>query len=326
MSKRKKRRKEKTKLRIWAEYIPFRIFLELVRLIPTKVAYALSSFVFRLMFLFFDRKHSKRSIEHLLHAGVAKNQDEAVAIAKRTYHNFSMLLVEIFKMDQIIDLDSVTVTGSESAIKEACIHGGDNINVIIVTAHYGNWELAGPAWAQKFGIPMVSIMRKFGNPLIGKCILKSRQSDIHQCVYKEGGIRGMFKALRRGKTIAILADQHASTSEGGIETIFFGHPCRTHASPAILHLKTGVPIVPMITRRKPGGKGFEFVIADLIRYTPTDDKLADIHAVTQMHTTAIEKLISEAPEQWLWAHRRWLDINRKKYTPPESATKADSPT
>ena len=319
MSKRKKSRKEKSKLRIWAEYIPFRIFLEIIRLIPTRIAYAMSSFIFTMMFHLFDRKHSKRSIEHLMHAGVAANREEAVEIAKRAYHNFSMLLVEIFKMDQIIDLDKVTVTGCESAIKEACISGGENINLIIVTAHYGNWELAGSAWAHNFGIPMVSIMRKFGNPLIGECILKSRQSDIHQCVYKEGGIKGLLKALRDGKTIAILADQHASTREGGIETKFFGHPCRTHTSPAILHLKTGIPILPLVTRRKPNGEGFEFVVSNLIKYEPTGDKPADIHTVTQMYTTALEELILEAPDQWLWAHRRWLNINRKGYTPLEAA-------
>ena len=270
------------------------------------------------MFKFFDRKHSRRAVQHLLHTGVAKNEQEAFEIARRTYHNFSMLLVEIFKMDQIIDLDDISVTGNESTIEKACVIGSkDNINVIIVTAHYGNWELAGSAWAHNFGIPMVSIMRRFGNPLIGECILKSRTSDIHQCVYKEGGIKGLLKALRKGKTIAILADQHASTREGGILTTFFGQPCRTHPSPAILHLKTGVPIVPEITRRKPDGKGFEFVVGDLITYTPTGDKEADIKAVTQMYTTALEKLIGEQPDQWLWAHRRWLNINRKGYIPEE---------
>jgi KDO2-lipid IV(A) lauroyltransferase len=309
---RKRKSKEKSKLRIWAEFIPFWLFFKTIRMIPIKVSYKISSVIFLLMFKYFDRKHSKRTVQHLLHTKVAKDTQEAIEIAKRTYQNFSMLLVEIFKMDQIINLDNISVTGSQSAIDAACQKGSsDNINVIIVTAHYGNWELAGSGWAHNFNIPMVSIMRRFGNPLIGECILKSRTSDIHECVEKEGGIKGLLKALRKGKTIAILADQHASTREGGIVTEFFGHPCRTHTSPAILHLKTGVPILPEITRRKPDGKGFEFVVGDLIRYTPTGDKEADIKAVTQMYTTALEKLIGEQPDQWLWAHRRWLNINRR---------------
>jgi Kdo2-lipid IVA lauroyltransferase/acyltransferase len=317
-----KSKKDKNKFHLWAEFIPFWVFLKIVRLIPVNLANILSLIVFKLMFSVFDRKHSKRTIEHLMHAGVAENRQEAIVIAKRVYHNFSMLLVEIFKMDQVIDLDSLTVTGSESAIMEACQIGGENnIPVIIVTAHYGNWELAGSAWAHNFGIPMVSIMRKFNNPLIGECILNRRQSDIHQCVDKQGGIRGLLKALRANKTIAILADQHAATSEG-VETIFFGQPCRTHSSPAILHLKTGVPIIPELTRRKPDGKGFEFVIGDLIRYTPTDDKQADINTVTQMYTTALEKLISEQPDQWMWAHRRWLNLNRKAYNPTNEPVEA----
>ena len=41
-----------------------------------------------------------------------------------------------------------------------------------------------------------------------------------------------------------------------------------------------------------------------------------------MCATALEKLIMEQPEQWLWAPRHWLDINRrqaaqyKDWTPP----------
>jgi KDO2-lipid IV(A) lauroyltransferase len=307
----KKGSKHKSKFQIWAEFVPFWLFLELVRLIPMKMAYLISFSIFQLMFRF-ERKHRNRAIQHLMHAGVAKDQQEAMETAKRVYKNFSMLLVEILKLDQSIDLNKIQVTGSQATIAEVCREDVEkNIPVIIVTAHYGNWELAATAWARQFGIPMVSIMREFANPLIGKYILKSRQSEVHQCVYKDGGIRALLKALRENKTVAILADQHAGTHEG-VETTFFGQPCRTHSSPALLHLKTGVPIMPEVTRRKPEG-GFEFVVADLIRYTPTDDKEGDIQKVTQMYTTALEKLISEQPDQWMWVHRRWLNINRKNH-------------
>ena len=306
----KKKRKSKGFFRIWMEFIPFWILYMFIRMLPLKAAYGLSSFLFKVMF-YLDKKHSVRSIKHIMHAGITKDENEATKIAMQSYNSFSKLLVEIIKLNQLYSQDKVKFTGNQDTIREVFGPNEKNINAIIITAHYGNWELAGSAWAEKTGIPMVSIMRPFGNPLIGRCILRNRESGIHQSVPKDGGIKGLMKALRAGQTIAILADQHAGSKEG-VETLFFGQPCRTHSSPALLHLKTGVAIVPQLTRRVDDNFNFEFVVGEIIRYTPTDNKELDIKTVTQMYTTALEKLIAEKPEQWLWAHRRWLNLHRNK--------------
>ena len=314
MSSSKEKSAEKSSFRIWAEFIPFWVLYKTMRFINLRVAYFISRQLFKVLYLI-DKRHRTRSIQHLLHAGVAHDLAEAKVMAREAYMNFSMLLVEIFKLDQMIKPGMIKVVGDPETIRTACKFEGNNVNAIIVTAHYGNWELAGSCWAREFKIPMVSVFRRFGNPLIGKCILGSRQSEVHQSVPKDGGIKGMMKALREGKTIAILADQHANSKEG-VETTFFGQPCRTHSSPALLHLKTGVPIIPELTRRSGNGFDFEFVVGEMIRYTPTDDKEKDIRTVTQMYTSALEKLISEQPTQWMWAHRRWLNINRKSSARP----------
>jgi KDO2-lipid IV(A) lauroyltransferase len=290
------------------------VLYKVIRLIPIKAAYALAKFLFRGLYII-DRKHRIRSIKHLQHANAATNEAEARVMAQKAFCSFAMLLVEIIKMDQHFSMDKLSVRGNPESIKRLLESGENNQNAIIVTAHYGNWELAGSSWAEMSGIPMVSIMRPFGNPLIGNMILRNRQSSIHQLVDKDGGIRGILKALRQKKNVAILADQHAGSKEG-LETIFFGQPCRTHTSPALLHLKTGVPIVTQVTRRIDDKFNFEFVVGDIIEYKPTGDNEKDIQAVTQMYTTGLEKLIKEQPEQWMWAHRRWLNIHRKHYHAP----------
>ena len=48
------------------------------------------------------------------------------------------------------------------------------------------------------------------------------------------------------------------------------------------------------------------------KYKPTGDKDKDVREITQLCTTALEKLIAQQPEQWMWAARRWLDIDRNK--------------
>jgi len=247
MAGRKKKKRKKNILIVWMEFIPFWILYQLFRILPLQAAYSISNGLFRIFYLL-DSKHRTRAIRHLQHAGVAKSEIEADGMARKVFLNFSMLLVEIIKMDQCFTPDKVKISGSAATEQETLRRGVENQNVIIVTAHYGNWELAGSVWAHFSGIPMVSVMREFENPLIGNYILRNRAGANHKVISKNGGIKGLLKALHDHKTIAILADQHASSSDG-VETTFFGQPCRTHFSPALLHLKTGIPIMPEITRR-----------------------------------------------------------------------------
>lgn len=262
------------------------------------------------MLYLIDAKHRNRSIQHIMYAKVKDNRKDAARLAKESFANFAKLLVEIIKSDQCYSIDKIKAIGCQATIDRLLNKADDKRNVILVTAHYGNWEVAGTAIAEYTGINMASIMRPFNNPLIGEIILKNRASDIHEMVPKQGGIKGILKALKKNKIATFLVDQHASARDGGVETIFFGQLCRTHTAPALLHLKTGVPIMPQLTRRVGNNFEFEVMVDELIEYTPTNNKEQDIKNITQLYTTALEKMIAEQPEQWMWTHRRWLNLNR----------------
>ena len=311
---------QKSQFAIYAEFIPFYLLYQLLRLLPFRWGCALTVRLFDLLFLTAG-KLRKRTISHILHAGVEKTPEKARDLARRTFRQFARLVVEIAKMDQEYRPEKIRISGSEATIAEVFARDGKpgRQNVIIVTAHYGNWEVAGTAFSEKAGRSMVSIMRPFSNPLIGELILKHRRSPIHELVNKDSsGLRHLIRALREDKNISILIDQHASHKEG-VENVFFGQPCRTHRTPALLHLKTGIPIMPELTRRTGDDFEFELIVGDLIRYQPTGDREKDIQTVCQLCTTALEELISRDPSQWLWAHRRWLNINRKHRDKDDSA-------
>lgn len=293
---------------IYLEYVPFFLLYKFMHMVSLKTAYRLSAFLIGLLF-YVDIRHRRRTISHLLHAGVVPGRKEAWRLAKKTFLEFSKLLVEVVKMDQCYDLSKIRVVGPEKTVDAVLSRKHPNRNVIIVTAHYGNWEVAGTAFSEYSGVRMLSIMRPFDNPLVGELILAHRRSKMHELVDKHGSIRPVLKALQQGRNVSILIDQHASRQEG-VENRFFGHPCRTHMTPALLHLKTGIPILPEITRRAGDNFEFELVVGDLIEYRPTGDKEKDVRAITQLCTTALERLIAEQPEQWMWAARRWLDIDR----------------
>jgi KDO2-lipid IV(A) lauroyltransferase len=60
-----------------------------------------------------------------------------------------------------------------------------------------------------------------------------------------------------------------------------------------------------------------------IRWTPTGDREADIATVTQKLADMIEAWVRDAPEQWLWMHRRWK--TQPAVTAAPAATVEDAP-
>jgi KDO2-lipid IV(A) lauroyltransferase len=225
-----------------------------------------------------------------------------------------MVAVEILKVKQSLTLetcrDMISPTGSKKAV-EMFFTSEKPSPCIVITAHYGNWEIAGMGYCILSGNPLLTVMRPFDNPKIGQHVYSEREGFNHRICPKEGALKSLIGALRKNESVCIISDQHTVKSEG-VVVDFFGHPARTHASPAMLHLKTKVPILVSISKRVAPMK-FEFVCADPIIFdTPTGDKERDIIEITQRCSTALENLIREEPLQWMWAHRRWLDVREKK--------------
>jgi len=301
---------KKTSFLIDFEYFFFLLAINLASLIPLKLSYKIAGMCGRVFFSL-DLRHRNRVIQHLMHAGVVKNRAEAIELGKRNFSHFAKLIVEIIAARKLLNQDNLSnilkISGSEKS--KEMFFGKKPQQVIIICAHFGNWEIAGQSYTMSSGIPLLSVMRPFDNPKIGDYIIGSRAGGMHEVCDKKGAIRPLLVALKKGHSIALLADQHASEAEG-VVTDFFGHPARTHSSPALLHLKTGVPILLLMSRRVSDDFKFEFIISDPIEYKPTDDKDGDVRKIAQIYTTEAEKIIAKYPEQWMWAHRRWLDINR----------------
>ena len=305
-------RHKKSRIRIDLEYYGFLLLYKVLHRLPLRRAYRLSCMLIRLL-MHFDRRHHNRTVSHLIHAGFCADRKEALRFARRSYDEFGKLMVEIVKVDQLYSRDRIFVEGPESTLDYILPERNPEgpRNVIVVTAHLGNWEIAGTAFSERSNVPMTSLMRAFSNPRIGEMILAHRAGAMHTLEDKTKGVRPLLRALLNHETATVLIDQHAAGREG-VVCEFFGHPARVHMTPALLHLKTGVPILPELTVRRPGDN-FEFTLEvdELIRYAPTGNKARDVQALIQLCISRLEAMIRRCPEQWLWAPRHWLDIDRR---------------
>ena len=305
-----------------SESIVYGLFLipaELIRHLSLKQAYNLVK-IAAFFFYYLDFKHRKRIITHLLHSGIVSSQKEAKSLAKKNFVHMLKVFVEVVKFDQIITKENhkeyISIDPEFTREMADVVDPETSIPVILASMHLGNWELAANCYSYYTNQTMCSIMRPLANKKIGNYFYTKRNGIAHETVSKEKGVKPLLNALRAGKTIAIVADQHASHNEG-IELTFFGHPARTHMTPALLHLKTSVPIFTAVVVRKDDDFHFMITAGKLIRYTPTGDKEKDIRAITEAYSASYEKLIRRFPDQWLWAHRRWLDCGRHASWSPD---------
>ncbi len=313
MKKSKKTPKsEKSKFRINLEFWPVWLAKKVVDFLPLSLCDFVCSIVFAFYFLFF-RKHRIRTIQHLMHAGVCKTEEEARKMAWRNFMEFSKTTVEMLKMGQVINpkncRERIELVCSD-AVRERFFNPGHSENAIIVTCHSGNWEISAVAYNEYSGLKLMSVRRKMSNLKLDS-LFYERDSEHHTSCEKQGAVRPLMKMLHQKQSIALLVDQHASNKEGGVMTTFFGQPARTHITPARLHLKTKVPIIVLVLRRAEKRGYYQLIVNDPIEYVETGDEVKDIESLTQVYTTQLENFISEKPEEWLWAHRRWTNLNRK---------------
>ena len=173
--------------------------------------------------------------------------------------------------------------------------------VVCVTGHIGNWELGGLVTGHLYG-GIVSMAQPLHNPWVDAFVMRFRARAGQRIVSRKGGVRAMVLALREGKALGMLIDQDAR--HRGIVVPFFGLPASTVPSAARIALGTGAPIVVGYVHRV-GLLRYRARYLPPIHLEAGGDRDETVRACTEELNRIIEGVIRQAPEQWLWPHRRW---------------------
>jgi len=299
-------KKRRSRARDIAEYIYMVGVERLVRLLPIGAHLRVGRLLGALTRLA-DRPH-RRVAEHNAAWALGLSPDEARALVRRVYRNVCTNFVEDLMLPKILRKMKLTdfsrIEGAEH-LKAALARGR---GAIVVTGHFGNWELAGRALALVAG-SVLAVARTMRNPLVEARARRFREEGGLRVIGREGALRHVLAHLRAGGCVAMLIDQNQR--KGGVFVPFFGKLASTVPSPASIALKYDVPVLAGYTYRE-GDRLFHCFHCDpefeLIR---TGDYRADVVANTAIFTKRIEEFVRRHPDQWFWLHSRW----RKR--PPE---------
>jgi KDO2-lipid IV(A) lauroyltransferase len=176
--------------------------------------------------------------------------------------------------------------------------------VIVASFHYGNPEVT---------LQMV--------PLVGKPCQAPAEHVKPEALYQylcklrtkrgltlfpiDGPLTEILRALRRGDVIGLALDRDATDS--GREVEFFGSPAHLPDGTALLALRTGAPVLVVLSRRLPGNRysmrAFPPIVFPVTRQ-PDD---ATVLAAMRRILSVVEPELRKDPSQWVVFRRIWND-------------------
>jgi KDO2-lipid IV(A) lauroyltransferase len=282
------------------EYLGFRLALGVLRMLPERLALGMGGgFGWFAGTVLGIRRRVVR--EHLRLAFPGETEAWRRRLGRASFRHLGREALATFLLGRMASEEILkrTEIGSLDLLREALARGK---GAVLLTAHFGNWELAGAARALR-GVPMDVVAQRQRNPLFDSHLNEGRRRMGMRVIPRNEAPRRVVRSLRDGRAVAFVGDQNVR--RGGVFVAFFGKKASTARGPAVFALRTGCPIFQGVNRRLPGYPTryrLEIVPVD---FAPTGDTEEDVHRLTQRHAAFLEKEIREGPEQYFWQHRRW---------------------
>ena len=232
--------------------------------------------------------------------GAAKTPEEKDRILRASFENASLVLTDYFWFAR----------RTQERLERHCEIGDETIRRwvegdfpgVFVTAHLGNWELAGLYIASR-GRRLWSVFKPIGSRTVARRLRKFRNGCEQRVIPREGAMVGVMRALRARDVVALLLDQHVDGRDGGVYHDFLGLPAGFSPAVGTLAHRLRVPVlVGAAVRDEVRDK---VVLRTFREFSAEEIAAMEPEALTRAIADAIGGMILRWPEQWLWTYRRW---------------------
>jgi KDO2-lipid IV(A) lauroyltransferase len=181
---------------------------------------------------------------------------------------------------------------------------GRGKGIIVLLAHYGNWELLASIFGAKIKDLNVIAM-PMRNPLVEQWLLRKRTAAAVSTIHTKKALRKIYTVLKRNGMAATLVDQFIKNM--GTPAPFLGKEASTVRTVAGLAFKTGAAVMPArAVLAKDGSYDVYFEEAPLPPRLENEDDESYISKIQAQHNDIISQWISDSPEHWFgWFHKRF---------------------
>ena len=287
-------------------YLVYKFFKFLILLLPKKAVKLLLDGLTALIYAF-NKEHkayAKANLDFVY--GNAISEDDKYRIIKGSYRTLIYNLYEFIE-NQTLDLagfDKKITVENEHYITDAL---KNNRKIILITAHYGNWELGGSYLSLKYH-PTTVVGRLLNNKYLNDELLATRNANNSQMLPTNQASKGLIRALKNDRIVGLVIDQHNTS---GIDVQFLGHKVKIADSSSRLALKFDAMILPVFFTMDEFGK---YTAKFYEPIEPSDYEGEDkILNLTQKQADVMGEHILSRPEQWFWHHKRFKYYHSEIY-------------
>ncbi len=282
------------------EYAVFRLFSFLLCIAGFTVS-RYFAYVIAAVFYYIIPIRKKVVLKNLDIAFPELPHSEKKKLSFAAYHSFAVSLVEFLlmplltreKIKHIVQSETIDLIRSKYE---------ENNGVILMTAHYGNWEYSALGIGVLMNESLSIVVKNQRNPLVNDWMNRQREKFGNKLVPLGASIKNVYKELFEKRIIAMVADQRGPSE--GIRMEFMGRETSIYPGPAALSLKTGAPILLGFMERQNNGSyimNFREISKDDL---PEDFEKAVVE-LSRRHISALEEQLRKRPADWLWMHNRW---------------------
>lgn len=280
----------------------FNLVFRLLSLLPLRVLHRLGAWLGRLTY-FLSKQYATRMRENLQQAGFSLDDKQGRQLLSAVIDEAGKSIVElpwIWGRSYSEVLGSVVDCRGRQYFEAAEASGK---SIIYLTPHLGCFELAGLYCAQYKPIMILYRQPKLAWLEEVMCLGRGRgQAKLAKADLS--GVRLLFKALKRKEAIGLLPDQVPGGGEG-VWADFFGRPAYTMTLVGRLAEASDATVLLVSAERQASGYAIRFEPLPLDYSQP----------VPRQINAALEKMILDCPEQYLWSYNRYK-VSRG-VSPPE---------
>jgi KDO2-lipid IV(A) lauroyltransferase len=242
-------------------------------------------------------------LENLRLAFPDRTEEERRAIARATYRNLGQMVFEFLRTPFMpkAELERIFVYEGWDRYLEARARG---TGVIACTGHFGNFDLLAAAHTLR-GVPITMITKQMGRSGANDLWRRARRkAGVEDLVVSTGStLAAATRSLKSGRVLGYVIDQN-DPSRSAIFPTFFGVPCATSPTPAVLARRSGAAVVFALSYPLGDGR-HQVVIEGPLEVPDTGDRERDALLFMQDLNDRLERFVRLHPERWYWLHRRW---------------------
>ncbi|MCE1227342.1 MAG: lysophospholipid acyltransferase family protein [Geobacteraceae bacterium] len=246
---------------------------------------------------------------------VVTGQQDVETLVLSTFYKFSRNWCDVMLMIRLRGSRLQALIGQRSSghpLEDALAKGS---GAILISPHFGNWELGGLGLADlgyklnvmTFREPdeKVNQQREQVRTERGTGVIYVDRHDTSPLAVIEA-----VNALRRNEIICLIGDRDGSSNT--VQLDFFGQPTDIPVGAAYLAMATGAPVLPVFVPLMPDGRYATLMDEPIFFQSSHGHHRQSIRSGMERLVSVFERYIRQYPDQWYNFFEFWADISRKK--------------